>query len=191
MKRFLDEPREERKSMTLPQISKIWVTTVRIILSTLYNFLIKCFIILILDDLEHYVDFLTKDIELPKGAHYEAFSHPDDGIFINLETRKRMNVSNPTILSNEIFVKTTANVGLVATGEMMFGASAIKEECNTGSNTYIFTVVYGRFEVIINGQKRLEKGEGSTFVIDPDHNYSIRNRSGKRAELTFSLTPKS
>ena len=53
--------------------------------------------------------------------------------------------------------------------------------------TYIFTVVYGGFEVIINDQKRLVN-KGITFVILPELEYSIRNRSGKRAELSFVMT---
>jgi len=156
----------------------------------LCNFWIECFIIFILDDLEHYVDLLTKDIEIPKGdttANYEAFSLPDEQFFIDLETRKRMNVLNPSLTGKQIYVKTIVNIGGLTQGEMMFGARAFKEESNTGSNTYIFTVVYGGFEVIINEQKRLVN-KGVTFVILPNLNYSIRNRSGKRAELTFVMT---
>ena len=69
---------------------------------------------------------------------------------------------------------------------MMFGARAFQEDSNTGSNTYTFTVVHGEFEVIINEQKRLVE-KGVTFVIHPNLNYSIHNRSGKRAELKFSI----
>ena len=98
-----------------------------------------------------------------------------------------MNVLNPVVTGKQIYVKTIVNIGGVTKGEMMFGARAFKEESNTGSNTYIFTVVYGGFEVIINDQKRLVN-TGITFVILPNINYSIRNRSGKRAELSFVMT---
>ena len=98
-----------------------------------------------------------------------------------------MNVSDPVLNLKQIYVKTIVNCGSVTQGEMMFGARAFKEDSNTGSNTYFFTVVYGGFEVIINEQKRLVN-KGITFVILPNLNYSIRNRSGKRAELTFVMT---
>jgi hypothetical protein len=142
------------------------------------------------DDLEHYVDLLTKEIEIQKGdttANYEAFSLPDEQFFIDLVTRQRMNASNPSLTTQQIYVKTIVNIGDVTKGEMMFGARAFKEVSNTGSNTYIFTVVYGGFEIIINDQKRLVN-KGITFVILPDLNYSIRNRCGKRAELSFIMT---
>ena len=93
---------------------------------------------------------------------------------------------NPVLTEKQILVKTTANVG-GAVGEMMFGSSAFKKESNTGSNIYIFTVAHGGFEVIINDQKRLVD-TGMTFAILPNLNYSIRNRSGKRAELTFVIS---
>ena len=98
-----------------------------------------------------------------------------------------MNAMNPVVTGKQIYVKTIVNIGGVTKGEMMFGSRAFKEESNTGSNTYIFTVAYGGFEVIINDQKRLVN-TGITFVILPNINYSIRNRSGKRAELTFLMT---
>ena len=120
-------------------------------------------------------------------ANYEAFSLPDEQFFIDLETRQRMNTSNPVLAAKQIYVKTIVNIGGVTRGEMMFGSRAFKEVSNTGSNTYIFTVVYGGFEVIINDQKRLVN-KGVTFVILPELNYSIRNRSGKRAELSFVMT---
>ena len=120
-------------------------------------------------------------------ANYEAFSLPDEQFFVDLETRQRMNTSNPVLAAKQIYVKTIVNIGSVTKGEMMFGSRAFKEVSNTGANTYIFTVVYGGFEVIINDQKRLVN-TGVTFVILPELNYSIRNRSGKRAELSFVMT---
>ena len=98
-----------------------------------------------------------------------------------------MNVLNPVVTGKQIYVKTIVNIGGVTQGEMMFGSRAFKEESNTGSNTYIFTVAYGGFEVIINDQKRLVN-TGMTFTILPNLNYSIRNRSGKRAELKFVIS---
>ena len=98
-----------------------------------------------------------------------------------------MNVLNPVVTGKQIYVKTIVNIGGVTQGEMMFGSRAFKKESNTDSNIYIFTVADGGFEVIINDQKRLVN-TGITFVILPNINYSIRNRSGKRAELSFLMT---
>ena len=123
--------------------------------------------------------------ESPKENSQKAvLIDPDVLPFIDLDTRKRVNVINPDII--DVYVKTIVNIGGFFQGQMMFGARAFQEDSNTGSNTYSFTVVYGEFEVIINNQKRLVE-KGVTFVILPNLNYSIHNRSGKRAELTFSI----
>ena len=123
--------------------------------------------------------------ESPKENSQKAvLIDPDVLPFIDLDTRKRVNVINPDII--DVYVKTIVNIGGFFQGQMMFGARAFQEDSNTGSNTYSFTVVYGEFEVTINEQKRLVE-KGVTFVILPNLNYSIHNRSGKRAELTFSI----
>ena len=119
-------------------------------------------------------------------ANYEAFSLPVEQFFVDLVTKQRMSASNPALAGKQIYVKTIVNIGNITKGEMIFGGNAFKEMSNTGSMTYIFTVVYGGFEVIINYQKRLVN-KGITFVILPELEYSIRNRSGKRAELSFEM----
>ena len=58
-------------------------------------------------------------------------------------------------------------------GEMVFGARASKETSNTNDKTYVFDVVYGGFEVIINEQKRLVN-KGISFFVLPNNDYSIR-----------------
>ena len=123
--------------------------------------------------------------ESPKENSQKAvLIDPDVLPFIDLDDRKRVNVINPDII--DVYVKTIVNIGGFFQGQMMFGARAFQEDSNTGSNTYSFTVVYGEFEVIINEQKRLVE-KGVTFVVPPNLNYSIHNRSGKIAELTFLI----
>ena len=110
--------------------------------------------------------------ESPKENSQKAvFIDPDVLPFIHLNTKKVL--TGTQIPINE--------------REMVFGARAFKEDSNTASiHTYFFTVVHGEFEVIINEQKRLVE-KGVTFVVPPNLNYSIHNRSGKRAELKFSI----
>ena len=102
--------------------------------------------------------------ESPKENSQKAvFIDPDVLPFIDLDDRKRVNVINPVLTKQisiiDVYVKTIVNIGGFFQGEMMFGARAFKEDSNTGSNTYTFTVVHGELEVIINEQKRLmEKG---------------------------------
>ena len=129
--------------------------------------------------------------ESPKENSQKAvFIDPDVLPFIDLDDRKRVNVINPVLTKQisiiDVYVKTIVNIGGFFQGQMMFGARAFQEDSNTGSNTYSFTVVYGEFEVIINEQKRLVE-KGVTFVVPPNLNYSIHNRSGKIAELTFLI----
>ena len=58
-------------------------------------------------------------------------------------------------------------------GEMVFGPRASKETSNTNDKTYVFDVVYGGFEIIINEQKRLVN-KGISFFVLPNNDYSIR-----------------
>jgi len=124
--------------------------------------------------------------ESPKENSQKAvFIDPDVLPFIHLNTKKVL--TGTQIPINDVYVKTTVNYGGHAKGEMVFGARAFKEDSNTASiHTYFFTVVHGEFEVIINEQKRLVE-KGVTFVVPPNLNYSIHNRSGKIAELTFLI----
>ena len=80
--------------------------------------------------------------ESPKENSQNAvFIDPDVLPFIDLDTRKRVNVINPVLTGTQIsiidvYVKTIVNICGFFQGQMMFGARAFQEDSNAGSNTY-------------------------------------------------------